>query len=81
MGRAIAVQPDGLLAVFSTVTDRFVMVDATEEDVVAEAVARASDRAERETRVQVKHARDGFPPDYEELLEDHLRTTAEEARG
>lgn len=35
MGRAVYKQPDGRLAVWSTIVDDFILIDATEEEYVA----------------------------------------------
>lgn len=52
MGQQIIRQPDGNLAVFSSVTDTFIVVDATPEEIIQwraeEAVQAARDRTRRE---------------------------------
>lgn len=52
MGQQIIKQPDGRLAVFSSITDTLIVVDATPEELVEwraeEAAQEARDRTERE---------------------------------
>ncbi|MGW2520422.1 hypothetical protein ACWC09_26105 [Streptomyces sp. NPDC001617] len=52
MGQQIIKQPDGRLAVFSSVVDAFVIVDATPEEILdwraEEAAQQARERTQRE---------------------------------
>ena len=52
MGRAIFKQDNGKFAVFSTTTDNFILINATEEDIIKvyvdEAVEAAKEAAKRE---------------------------------
>ena len=48
MGRQIIRQPDGLLAVFSTVTDSWVLYDATPEELADHYATEAAARAREE---------------------------------
>lgn len=52
MGQQIIRQPDGRLAVFSSITDTFVVVDATPEEILdwraEEAAAKERARTQRE---------------------------------
>jgi adenylate kinase len=52
MGQQIIKQPDGLLAVFSSIVDAFIVVDATPEEILdwraEEAAAKERERTQRE---------------------------------
>lgn len=52
MGQQIIKQPDGRLAVFSSITDTFIIVDATPEEIVEwraeQAAAKERERTQRE---------------------------------
>lgn len=52
MGQQIIKQPDGKLAVFSSITDTFIVVDATPEEILDwradEAAAQERERTQRE---------------------------------
>lgn len=50
MGQQIIQQPDGKLAVFSTVVDAFIVVDATPEEIVEWRAEEAAERAREQTR-------------------------------
>jgi hypothetical protein len=50
MGQQIIKQPDGKLAVFSSVTDTFIVVDATPEELVEWRAEEAAERAREQTR-------------------------------
>lgn len=50
MGWQVIRQPDGLLAIFSSVTDTWIVYDATEQDVVNEFVNAARRDARRQIR-------------------------------
>ena len=50
MGQQIIQQPDGKLAVFSTVVDAFIVVDATPEEIVEWRAEEAAERAREQAR-------------------------------
>ena len=54
MGHQIIKQPNGLFAVWSTIVDDFVMVDATPEEIIEEEIKARSDNVEKEIRKIVK---------------------------
>ena len=78
MGRWVVEQPDGRLAVFSTIVDRFVCVDMTDHQVVSEYEERALSAARDAAASAIDRARNGPVLTYDEALETHLRTIAEE---
>lgn len=49
MGHQIIVQPDGLLCVWSTVVDDFLLTDATGQELVDWYTQQAADKAREET--------------------------------
>ncbi|WP_330328214.1 hypothetical protein [Streptomyces pseudovenezuelae] len=51
MGQQIIQQPDGRLAVFSTITDTFILMDATPEEILNWRAEKAAE-AERERTAQ-----------------------------
>lgn len=61
MGRQIIKQPDGNLAVFSTVVDGFIVTDATAEEVVDLLVQEAADAARERTTKHVEHILNDTP--------------------
>lgn len=58
MGQQIIKQPDGRLAVFSTVTDSFVVVDATPEEVIEWRAEEAAQEASERTEAELKRVLD-----------------------
>lgn len=54
MARCIIKQPDGLYAQYSTVSDTFLVWDATKEELIAHVREQAADRAERECREDIE---------------------------
>jgi adenylate kinase len=54
MGQQIIQQPDGKLAVFSSVTDTFIVVDATPEELVEWRAEEAAERAREQTRRELE---------------------------
>lgn len=58
MGHQIIKQPDGLLAIFSSFSDRIIMWDATEDDVMTHFAERAEERARRDIADAEKAARE-----------------------
>lgn len=61
MGHQILKQPDGRLAVFSSFTDTFVLMDATEGEVVDWFAERAAERERERTRAVLGHVFAGNP--------------------
>ncbi|NUS82767.1 MAG: hypothetical protein HOY75_08435 [Streptomyces sp.] len=55
MGNQIIKQPDGLLAVFSTFTDTFVLMDATPDEIVYWFGERAAEAERRRTQTVLDH--------------------------
>lgn len=55
MGQQIIKQPDGRLAVFSSVTDTFIVVDATPEEIVEWRAEEAAEAARERTRTELGH--------------------------
>lgn len=55
MGHQILKQPDGRLAVFSSFTDTFVLMDATEGEVVDWFAEQAAERERERTRAVLGH--------------------------
>ncbi|KFG02578.1 hypothetical protein IQ62_01140 [Streptomyces scabiei] len=55
MGQQIIKQPDGRLAVFSTVVDAFIVVDATPEEILDWRAEEAAKDARRDTQRQLDH--------------------------
>lgn len=50
MGQQIIKQPNGKLSVFSSITDTFIVVDATPEELVEWRAVEAAERAREQTR-------------------------------
>lgn len=61
MGQQIIRQPDGLLAVFSSVVDAFVILDATPEELVEWRAEKAAERARKDTLRDLEHVLAGNP--------------------
>lgn len=61
MGQQIIVQPDGKLAIFSTITDTLIVTDATEEEIVEWRAEQAADMARMLTRNDIAHALSNDP--------------------
>lgn len=55
MGQQIIKQPDGKLAVFSSVTDNFIVVDATPDELVEWRAEEAAEKAREQTRRELEH--------------------------
>ncbi len=58
MGQQIIRQPDGKLAVFSTVVDGFLLFDATPEEVIEWRAQCAADNARERTRAELERVLD-----------------------
>ena len=65
MGYQIIQQPNGKYAVWSTVVDDFVMVDATPEDIIQAWVDEQRDRTADTVHQVVKQLHDGEKPYYQ----------------
>lgn len=61
MGQQIIQQPDGKLAVFSSITDTFIVVDATPKDLVEWRAEEAAERAREQTRRELDKVLAGDP--------------------
>jgi hypothetical protein len=61
MGQQIIQQPDGKLAVFSSITDTFIVVDATPEELIEWRAEEAAERARERTRAELDHVLSGNP--------------------
>ena len=61
MGHQIVRQPDGLLAVFSSVVDSWVLVDATPEELSDWYAELAAEDARKRTAALVEHVLAGEP--------------------
>lgn len=61
MGEQIVRQPDGKLAVFSSITDTIVVYDATGDELIERAMNRAAQDAARDTRRQIEAVEAGTP--------------------
>ncbi|MFH9430249.1 hypothetical protein ACH4JZ_18400 [Streptomyces sp. NPDC017615] len=68
MGQQIIVQPDGRLAVFDSVCDAFVLVDASPEEVTEWRAAEAADRARERTEAELKRVLESDRPYYQFTL-------------
>ena len=55
MGQQIIKQPDGRLAVFSSVTDSFIVVDAAPDELVEWRAEEAAEKAREQTRRELEH--------------------------
>lgn len=55
MGQQIIKQPDGKLAVFSSIVDAFIVVDATPEEIVEWRAEEAAEKARERTRTELGH--------------------------
>ncbi|KOG22008.1 hypothetical protein [Streptomyces viridochromogenes] len=58
MAEQIIRQPDGRLAVFSSVSDSFVLLDATPDEVVEWRATEAAEAARRNTRAELARVLD-----------------------
>jgi hypothetical protein len=47
-------QPDGKLAVFSSITDTFIVVDATREEIIAWRVERVAEKVRQRTEEELR---------------------------
>jgi hypothetical protein len=61
MGQQIIRQPDGKLAVFSSVTDTFIAIDATPEEIIEWRAEEAAEQARERTRRELDHVLSGDP--------------------
>ncbi|MFI8191315.1 hypothetical protein ACIF8T_21270 [Streptomyces sp. NPDC085946] len=61
MGQQIIRQPDGKLAVFSSITDTFIVVDATPDELIEWRAEEAAERAREQTRRELDKVLAGNP--------------------
>lgn len=61
MGHQIIRQPDGMLAVFSTGTDSWILYDATPEELIDHYAEGAAERAREDTRRAIAAVEAGEP--------------------
>ena len=61
MGQQIIKQPDGKLAVFSSVVDAFLVVDATPEEIIEWRAEEAAQKAREQTQRELAHVLAGEP--------------------
>lgn len=62
MGRRYVKQPNGLYAEFSTITDLFVLWNATREEIIASTVDEAVERAKEDAEKSLRQADIDCPP-------------------
>jgi hypothetical protein len=55
MGQQIIKQPDGRLAVFSSITDTFIVTDATPDEIVEWRAEQAAEAERERTRRELRH--------------------------
>lgn len=53
MGQQIIQQPDGRLAVFSSITDTFIIMDATPEEIIEWRAQEAAEQARGRTKTEL----------------------------
>ena len=86
MGQQIIKQPDGLLAVFSSIVDGFIVVDATPEEILDWRAEQAANDARRATQRELdavladdpRRVYYQFVRTWEEASEMDRKNTAEE---
>ncbi|MEV6684403.1 hypothetical protein AB0N28_03505 [Streptomyces sp. NPDC051130] len=61
MGQQIIKQPDGKFAVFESVTDTFILADATPEEIVTWRAEEAAQAARERTIAELEHVTAGNP--------------------
>lgn len=84
MGRHVTVQPNGKLAIFSSVVDDFTALHATEEDIIQlyvdEAIEVATDAARRSIE-DAKRFRERFEEDLTTVQHSHGIAVAQARRA
>jgi ADP-ribosylglycohydrolase len=82
MARQILKQPNGLYAEYSTISDCFVLYDATAEEIVEEAKKEAAKDAERNTRNAISKVDNGevsfLGLSWEDAVANHNRNYPDE---
>lgn len=86
MGQQIIQQPDGRYAVFSSITDTFVVWDATPEEIIEWRVEQATEKAREDTQRELEQIQDPtnsrpyfhFTMTWDEALELHREHGGEE---
>jgi hypothetical protein len=85
MGQQIIKQPDGRLAVFSTVVDAFIVVDATPQELLDWRAEEAAKEARRTTQRELDHVLGGEPErsyfQFTKTWEEAARMDAETSRA
>ena len=61
MGQQIIKQPNGLLAVFESITETFILTDATPEEIVKWRAEEAAETARERTLAELEHVLAGDP--------------------
>lgn len=67
MSEQIIRQPDGRLAVFSSVVEAFVVVDATPEEIIDYRAEEAALKARERTRAEIDRVLSGQPRPYHQF--------------
>lgn len=67
MSEQIIQQPDGRLAVFSSVVDAFVVVDATADEIIDYRAEEAALKARERTRAEIDRVLSGQPKPYHQF--------------
>jgi hypothetical protein len=82
MGGTILVQPDGRLALFSSIVDSLTVYDATDEELIDYLADRGRDDAEASARRAIERVRSGvvnpLAPTWEEAVADTLEHSSDE---
>lgn len=85
MGHRIVIQPNGKLAVYSTVVDDFILVNANNEDIIGLYLDRRKDQITQDVNEKIFQLLEGKKPYYQftesfaELVEHIRRIHGEEA--
>lgn len=76
MARRIVRQPDGLLSVWSTIVDNFIITDATEEQLLEELLEEAVQKERERIKRDIENARTDY--DYHLRLMKEVHEAEEE---
>ena len=83
MARMIIKQPNGLYAIWSTVVDGFVMLDATPQDIIDDRVKDYREESEKDVKRVIEQLDAGekpyfqFTKTYDEALAEHKQRHGE----
>ena len=79
MGRQIIKQPNGGYAVFSTIVDDFILLDATEKDIINERLETERERITKDVHDVIEKLEAGTKPYYQftQTWEEALDTIRE----